>query len=495
MKQTLLLFTAMLLASSAIAAEDYTTPGNGTVYTLEGLSKIAESGVTKSGSTYTVANDINIVAADSFKIDDGATVRLADAVEIRIEGGANLNAATATLITRNADTDNPKGLNVVTEKMSQVTVKNLNFEYAALKFWLSNGSTAKVQDCTFKYANGKLSSSGAISLAQTGSAYEITNCNFTQNQVPAIGGGANMCCGVLVKDCYFEDNNTKNANKPQVNLTVGGYLEVVIKDNTFVGNKRTKVGGIGVSNMLGAQATNVVTIENNDVRYHRYGITTIGSMDAKILNNTIVENKYDSNPATGGSGISISDASKTAAIYISGNHIEDNLWGITVLGGKDVNIGKTADPSAADYNPGGNVFKNNGNNGTVYDLYNNTQNTVYAQGNRWESVDEQTEEKIETVIFHKHDNDKLGEVIFMPAAGASGVADVNAVSSYFDSNNRRIVVSTADATVEVYDFFGKTVLESAGSNTVDLQALPNGFYLARIAANGASATTLKLLLR
>ena len=218
-------------------------------------------------------------------------------------------------------------------------------------------------------------------------------------------------------------------------------------------------------------------------------------MDAKILNNTIVENKYDSNPATGGSGISISDASKTATIYISGNHIENNLWGITVLGGKDVNIGKVADPTAADYNPGGNVFKNNGNNGTIYDLYNNTQNTVYAQGNRWESVDEQTEEKIETVIFHKHDNDKLGEVIFMPAAGASGVADVNAPSSYFDSNNRRIVVSTADATVEVFDLFGKKVFESAGSNTVDLKALPNGVYLARVATNGSAATTLKLLLK
>ena len=494
MKQTLLLLTTALLASSAVAAE-CTTPGNGTTYTFEELSKIAESGVTKNGTTYTVSNDITVAAADSFKIDDGATVKLADAVVIRIEGGANLNAATATSITRNAETDNPKGFNLATEKVSQVTVKNLNFEYAALKFWLSDGSTAKVQDCTFKYANGKLSSSGAISLAETGSAYEITNCNFTQNEVPAIGGGANMYCGILVKDCYFEDNNTKNANRPQVNLTVGGDLEVVVKDNTFVGNKRTKVGAISVANMLGTQADNIVTIENNDVRYHRYGITTTGSLNAKILNNTIVENKYETNPMNGGSGISIYDASKTATVYVSGNHIEDNLWGITIIGGKDVNIGKVADPTAADYNPGGNVFKNNGNNGTIYDLYNNTQNTVYAQGNRWESVDEQTEEKIETVIYHKHDNADLGEVIFMPAAGASGVANVNASSSYFDSNNRRLVVSAADATVEVYDLYGKKVLESTGSNAVDLQALPNGVYLARVAAEGTSATTLKLLLK
>ena len=61
-----------------------------------------------------------------------------------------------------------------------------------------------------------------------------------------------------------------------------------------------------------------------------------------------------------------------------------------------------------------NVFKNNGFNNQPYDLYNNSTITVYAQNNIW-SVEQQTEELIETVIYHQHDNSNLGEVIFMPA--------------------------------------------------------------------------------
>lgn len=48
-------------------------------------------------------------------------------------------------------------------------------------------------------------------------------------------------------------------------------------------------------------------------------------------------------------------------------------------GGRCVNVGKTEDSNAADYNPGLNVFLNNGFGGTIYDLYNNSANTVYAQ--------------------------------------------------------------------------------------------------------------------
>ena len=107
--------------------------------------------------------------------------------------------------------------------------------------------------------------------------------------------------------------------------------------------------------------------------------------------------------------------------YISGNHIEGNLWGITVIGCGEVNIGKTkVSTEAADYKPGRNVFVNNGNNGLLYDIYNNSTNTVYAQGNIW-NVENQDRESIEKVVFHKNDNPSLGEVIFMPAGDPAGI--------------------------------------------------------------------------
>lgn len=88
-----------------------------------------------------------------------------------------------------------------------------------------------------------------------------------------------------------------------------------------------------------------------------------------IKNNTIVDNQYETNAMNGGSGISIYDSNGVQTAIITGNRIEQNLWGITVIGGKEVNIGKTENPAADDYNPGHNIFKDNGNGGKLYDLY------------------------------------------------------------------------------------------------------------------------------
>ena len=109
---------------------------------------------------------------------------------------------------------------------------------------------------------------------------------------------------------------------------------------------------------------------------------------------------------------------------ISGNYIEGHLWGITLIQCEDINCGEVDNPDS----PGGNVFKDNGNNGMAYDLYNNGRNKVYAQLNTW-SVAEQTEELIETVISHFNDDPSLGEVIFMPAAEGDAVETVDALPS------------------------------------------------------------------
>ena len=100
------------------------------------------------------------------------------------------------------------------------------------------------------------------------------------------------------------------------------------------------------------------------------------------------------------------------------------------------------DENDPDYNPGNNTFVNNGNGGVLYDLYNNSTNTVYAQGNTW-NVSEQTEEEIEKVVFHQNDNASLGQVIFMPAATTTGINDVQRstfnVQRSYDLQGRSIV--------------------------------------------------------
>ena len=179
----------------------------------------------------------------------------------------------------------------------------------------------------------------------------------------------------------------------------------------------TMNGGICVSNMLGLAGTNNVEIIGNEVSDNRYGIALYGQMNAVVNDNVLMNNNYESKPMNGGSGVSIYGMG-VQNVYMSGNHIEGHFWGIT-------NIKYTADPflnlgnltEGDNYNPGGNVFVNNGNGGVLYDLYNNSTADVMAQGNTW-NVAVQDEASIEEVIFHKVDNNALGLVTFMPAGSA-----------------------------------------------------------------------------
>lgn len=478
MKKSTLLSTVLLTFACAVHAADYQTAGNGTTYTLESLTAIAESGVTKAGADYTMLNNITIAAGDRFDIESGVTVKMGDGVQLRIEGSAGFEAAERVLFTRNAETDKPKGVFMMDE--TQITkFKNIDFEYCGLRNFAGKG--LDVDNCSFRYNNGAQTSAGAIGLGTSNACFSITNCTFEYNTVPAIGGAANYPCGIIIDNCTFVDNNSSNSNKPQLNLTVGGDDEVIVRNCTLTGAQRTKVGGISVSNMITIPGANNVIIENNEICGHRYGITTLGAQTVTIKDNVIVDNKYETNAMNGGSGISLYDSNKTQTAIISGNRIEDNLWGITVIGGKEVNIGKTEDESAADYNPGGNIFKDNGNNGVLYDLYNNSDLTVYAQGNRW-NVDEQTAEKIETVIFHKTDDGKLGEVIYMPAMGDGSVGSSVAENGVKYAGG--MILFHGSGTVDAYTAGGALAASfSAQDGVADLSQLPEGLYIVRVATS------------
>ena len=148
-----------------------------------------------------------------------------------------------------------------------------------------------------------------------------------------------------------------------------------------------------------------------------------------------------------------------------------------------MNCGKTFDQSAADYNPGENVFLNNGNGDewTPFDLYNNGTSTVYAQGNEW-SVEEQTAVEIEKVIYHQADAAALGRVIYMPGDGGIEGIPAEQAAAYFDRGNKRIVTDAADGSrVEVFSINGMlagTYFVANGS--AKLEGLENGIFIARI---------------
>ena len=361
----------------------FKTKGDGTTYSFETLSQLDGSGVTAEmvdgRKVYTMSASDTIAAGDHFKAVDGGTVRMMGGVTLRIEGSADF------------------------ESEEGYTFVDASEGGTAVGIVLNDVTSSVWTNCTFEGVGLKLTSCKAGNL---------TKCTFTKNN-GTIGQSA----------LVLTSNGTLNGNTPQLNLTVADA--VVVENCTITGNPaHTMVGAIGISNFYGHQGNNI-SIIGCTISDNRYGIGTVGPMSITIKDNTLTDNKYEENPMNGGSGISLYDPYQLTTAMISGNRIEGSLWGVTVIGCKDVNLGRTdVGTDDENYNAGGNTFKDNGNGGELYDLYNNSANTVYAQNNTW-NVSSQTQEEIETVIVHKADDATLGEVIYWPAAnGASGVESV-----------------------------------------------------------------------
>lgn len=436
---TLALCAAAAGLLTAAQAANYTTAGNGATVTLSSLAKIDGSGVTKAGNVITIADSVTVAAGDKFQLEDGLTVKMADKVALRIDGPADFQVANGTTFTAVEGT-NPYAISVW-DATQTTKLKNVTFDQVGFR---GPGKAFEVTDCHFTNFNGANSNHGAFTMNNNGAHYKFQNCTFERCAYSAIIGAANYNTPVIVENCQFIKNGTHNRLYPQLNLTASDT--VIVRGCTVVGDTAyLRVGGISVGNLLGHGGTLYTLIEGNTVTDNSYGIGITGPANVIIKDNVIKNNTRIAKAAQGGSGISTSSTGADHPIVIEGNQIEGNLWGVTVIGNAkyhaNVNLGKL-DKSAADYNPGNNVFKNNGNGGVLYDLYNNSQDTVWAQGNTW-NVAIQDSASIETVITHKADNESLGLVIFMPANQNTGitesqVADRQVASvAYYDLMGRK----------------------------------------------------------
>ncbi|HET8886546.1 MAG TPA: T9SS type A sorting domain-containing protein [Salinimicrobium sp.] len=471
-------------------SQTYTTPNEGTSYTLEDIMQLSPTTISFDGTNYTLSEALVISETDSLIIDQVLTLLIDPEILIDVHGTFISDAGDQEIIINASDETAPyEGFWFYEE--SEVLINNTNIQH---------GGGLKVITPDFTLTNSYLAhnvagaSTGAVVSLSNGSPL-IEGNTFILNDMPAVGSGANQNVSARIIGNHIEFNGQANENRPQINLGPTGTDTLQIIQNTIIGDPTMiKVGGIAVSNFFGGEIRAI--IDNNVIRDNRYGITIAGgNAFSYIRGNVIEDNNTQGIPLQGGSGISLNASNDTQNIIASDNEFRGNLWGITLIDEASINLGDDED------NPGGNIFSGNGNGGVTYALYNNTDNTIMAKHNCWTEEIDMTLEEAEEVIVHSVDDSSLGTVIFDPVSCASlGVNDVLLQEFVFVPNpafNQISFLNTPKFNkLQIFDLTGKLVKEQVLNpdlNEVSLE-LSSGLYIVQF-SNGRLNLSKKLIVK
>lgn len=428
------------------------------------------------GTTGIGYDDNNIVLSKNYFTINGDLV--VNAGEVLLFGGSasmeingNFTATDATFGAAEGSEGTAKGFRMYTEGVS-ATLNNCTFNYVGINY--GNGTEEGcliARNCIFNNHNSK-GGNAVINFTSLSKGNIVDNCLFENPTLSAVGSGANVACGINFKNNIINKPTASNRLYPGINMSATGPYDIVIEGNEVHGPaENTRSGGIALACLLGNPPTGTLYVRDNFVENCSYGITLTGPGNVVMEGNTVLNNKYIANPNQGGSGINITCNSTgegiVAKAYMKGNHIEGNIWGVTIIGtatSVDINAGKLVeeetrrvlDPSDANYNPGENVFVDNtGTDDYPHcDWFNNTPADSYAQGNIW-SVEVQDEEHIMQNVYTSG-----GKVYVMPAGGTNTAitdvkSDVKQISGRYnllgqpvDANYRGIVIENGKKVVK-----------------------------------------------
>lgn len=408
----------LMIFFAFLAQAQYVTPGTGVKWDLATLAANSEGVITQVGDHYELNGSVVISATDTLEILTDGTLLLHDLSYMESYGAFIVDVPDQMVFSAvDPESTATKWRGIRFYEGHYTFLRNATFEYGGgLK--VNSGGTFFMDGCTLRYnyylsgsTSGSLASGGALDISGPAT---VINSEIYENQRAAIATPSNGGSPIIFRNNYLFGNTAENSNRPQINLGPSGPGNTTyIVGNTVIGNGHTSSGGIAYSSLLGVEGD--VVIDSNYVEANRYGITITGSgMNGWIRHNTILDNNIQNEPNLGGSGINLTGSSSSTYqhVMVTGNVITGNLWGITIIGYPQVNMGNN-DPE--NYNPGLNVFSGNGNGGITYDLYNNGPVTQYAMGNLWD-VEVQDAASIETVVTHQPDNSALGLVNYLPAA-------------------------------------------------------------------------------
>lgn len=408
-----MLFTTVLAVMAGMQAfAQVSTPGTGVNWNFDSLATHLPTAVTRQSATeYRVSKLVNVSPTDSFIENRPVTVMFDSAATI------NFSKCVVRLTTTGAGNMITLTANDTVKKFLRIRVDSvMNASFTATQITHGKGmsliySTATFEGCNF--ASNKTTTpdpSGALSLL--GSNGIIRNSIFRENSRSGITIGATGASGLRVDSSQFLYNNTDNGNYPQINIGTANDSGIVIR-NCNIQGRYARAGAIGFLNITTANYN--IHIANNTIYGNRYGIAVTGrGVSGIIANNTIDSNCIENNPLLGGSGLNFQGDS-SQHIIVTGNTIRKNLWGVTIqvssatARSPQISFGRISPVQAAD--TGRNTFAANGNNSTVYAIYNNSPDTIWAQNNTW---DDTTYAGIENTVYHHADSATLGWVIYTP---------------------------------------------------------------------------------
>ncbi|MCY7362822.1 MAG: right-handed parallel beta-helix repeat-containing protein [Ignavibacteria bacterium] len=380
---------------------NYSTPGSGKNWNLDSLVAFSGGNVTFSSPNYIFNDTIIISVSDTVKVLTNSVIKFASRVFVDIFGVLIVNPTDSAKITA-LDT-NTKFLGLKFEDQSDGSIlRNLIFEYGnAIRMLDCN---ILIDRCTIRFNTLNNSfASGAISFFRSNSV--VSNCKIYRNRRAAITSGANIASSPTIENNLIYENDTENANVPQINFGATGVTPMIIRGNTIIGSP-VMSGGIS---FLPAGTIPYVIIENNIIKKNRYGIAIAGSNSNFYINNNIIDsNNIQGSPTLGGSGINFNGGASQVSI-VTRNIIRGNLWGITIQGTAKPNLGNLSNADTTDV--GLNQIYNNGNSGKIFDLFNNTVDSIKAENNFWGYGSTDT---AEAHIFHKADSTVLGFVDYIP---------------------------------------------------------------------------------
>lgn len=472
--------TLLLLMTSAFLQAQFTTPGNGTSYTLTTLSAAAPDVLKNMGTFYMMMDDITISATDKLIIDENTTLSVYSDKALFVFGEYRTTAS--NFLINSIDSGFPfKGIQF--EIGSVAEMKNTRVDFGGGVRVLTTNFL--MDNCIIYKNKSGVSTGGAVSFfrGEPGSI-KVTNSQFLENAKPAISSSGNATANVsaLISNNYFYGNNTENSNSPQINMGPAGADSLKIVNNTIIGNRTlTKVGGIGSSALAGG--INKFLIKDNIIQDNRFGITTYAGTSSGIIEgNTIEDNNTEPVPENGGSAIAVYGAKD---VLIRNNEIRGNLWGITVLSNGTVDLGTVE-------NPGNNIFKNNANRGNTVAFFNNTTNLANAVGNCWREDELSTDAMVEAVLGSQTPN----TITYKPynCALQLAVSETGKLNSRVfpnPSKNHFFFETESAGNIVIQDLSGKVVYSAiVNKGNTEIQTnLPSGVYVITQQSDGKKSST------